>query len=194
MGQACRGHLPALTPPADPCRAPHPESEAPLPREAPPLTSLLFSFAAPPRSRPAGETSCLSEAPGRRERPALMPCGGAAGRSRLTRYMLHSQGGLRAWGPRGLLLCLSHGTCQRDRVAPESAWAPGRAPRESAEPRRGKRAGEGEDGKRGLARGWAVDQPAAGCQGTHGANPAGAAPWKGPLGDRTRGRLRRVLP
>ena len=52
--------------------------------------------------------------------PAVWP---RAGRSRLTWYMLHSPGGLRAWGPGGLLLCLSHGTCQRDRVAPESARA-----------------------------------------------------------------------
>ena len=45
------------------------------------------------------------------------------------------------------MLCLSHGTCQRDRVAPESTWAPGPGPASSGGARAGTRAGEGEDGK-----------------------------------------------
>lgn len=89
--------------------------------------------------------ACLSEAPGGSQ-PAVRP---RAGRSRLTWYMLHSPGWLRACGPGGLLLCLSLGTCQRDRVAPESARARAgphvlrrRAPDRGADP-------GGEEGWRG---------------------------------------------
>ena len=54
-------------------------------------------------------------------------------------------------------------------MAPESAQAPGLGPTSSGGPRAGRRAGGVRMGGCGLARGWAVDQPGAGCQGTHGA-------------------------
>ena len=86
MGQACRGHLPALTPPAALQGRPT-QNRGPASRARPLLSVSAVSFAAPPQELPCGGDKLPLRGSWGGSETAPTPCG--RGREEEPSYLVH---------------------------------------------------------------------------------------------------------
>lgn len=86
VGQACRGHLPALTPPAALQGAPT-QNRGPASLARPLLSVSAFSFATPPQEPPCGGDKLPLRGSWGGSETALTPCG--RGREEEPSYLVH---------------------------------------------------------------------------------------------------------